>query len=194
MSHHPGRFRVQGAWLLGAAMLAAAALAPATEIDGVASRVGFSLQTRWGQVLEGRFPTVHGEVSELPDGRHQVRLLLSTRDVEILDHPGYTRFTRGGGFFDSDHWPQVEFLSDAYAPALLQQGGSLAGTLRIRGVHRREAFLIRPAACAHPGLDCDVVASGSIHRSNYGMDRWKFAVSENVGFSLRMRVRRDGGA
>ena len=185
---------MQGAWLLGATMLAVAELAFATEIDGVASRVGFSLKTRWGQVLDGRFPTVHGEVSELPDGRHQVRLLLSTRDVEIVGHPGYTRFTRGGGFFDSDHWPQVEFLSDAYAPALLQQGGALTGTLRIRGIHRREAFQIRPAGCARPGLECDVVASGTIRRSNYGMDRWKFAVSEDVGFSLRMRVRGDGGA
>jgi polyisoprenoid-binding protein YceI len=39
-----------------------------------------------------------------------------------------------------------------------------------------------------------VVATGSIRRSNYGMDRWKFAVSEDVRFSLRMRVRRDDGA
>jgi polyisoprenoid-binding protein YceI len=175
-------------------MLAVAALALATEIDGVASRVGFTLQTRWGQVLEGRFPTVHGQVSELPDGRHQVRLLLSTRDVEIVGHPGYTRFTRGGGFFDADHWPQVEFLSDAYAPALLQQGGPLTGTLRIRGIHRREAFVIRPAGCAQPGVDCDVVANGTIHRGDYGMGRWRLALSEEVAFSLRMRVRRDGGA
>ena len=185
---------MKGAWCLGAAMLAATTLALAAEIDGVASRVGFQLQTRWGQVLEGRFPTVHGEVSELPGGRRQVRLLLSTRDVEIVGHPGYTRFTRGGGFFDADHWPQVEFLSDAYAPALLQHGGALTGTLRIRGVHRREVFVIQPSRCAQPGIGCDVVATGSIRRSNYGMDRWKFAVSEDVRFSLRMRVRRDDGA
>ena len=190
----PGRVHRQGAWLLGAALLAASALALATEIDGVASRVGFSLKTRWGQVLEGHFPTVHGEVSELPDGRHQVRLLLSTRDVEIVGHPGYTRFTRGDGFFDADHWPQVEFLSDAYAPALLQHGGPLTGTLRIRGIHRREAFVIRPAGCAHPGVDCDVVANGTIQRGDYGMGRWRLALSGEVPFSLRMRVRGDGGA
>lgn len=189
-----GRIRGRGAWLLGAALLAASALALASPIDSVASRVGFSLTTRWGQVLEGRFPTVHGEVDELPDGRHQVRLQLSTRDVEIVGHPGYTRFTRGGGFFDADHWPQVEFLSDAYAPALLQHGGALAGTLRIRGVHRREVFEIAPAGCARPGRDCDVVATGTIRRGDYGMDRWKFAVSAEVGFSLRMRVRGDAGA
>ena len=190
----PGRNRSRGAWLLGAALLAVATLAQATQIDSVASRVGFSLTTRWGQVLEGRFPTVHGEVEELSDGRHQVRLLLSTRDVEIVGHPGYTRFTRGGGFFDADHWPQVEFLSDAYAPTLLQHGGALAGTLRIRGVHRREVFLIQPAGCSLPGRDCDVVATGTIRRGDYGMDRWKFAVSADVGFSLRMRVRGGAGA
>ena len=190
----PGRVHRQGAWLLGAALLAASALALATEIDGVASRVGFSLKTRWGQVLEGHFPTVHGEVSELPDGRHQVRLLLSTRDVEIVGHPGYTRFTRGDGFFDADHWPQVEFLSDAYTPRLLHDGGKLGGTLRMRGVQHHQVFDVLPAACDAPGRDCDVVANGTIQRGDYGMGRWRLALSGEVAFSLRMRVRGDGGA
>ena len=178
-----------GAWWLGAALSALTALALAGEIDTVASRIGFTLQTRWGQTLEGRFPRYRGEVVELPDGRHQVRLLLSAADVEIVDHPGYTRFTRGRGFFDAAHWPQVEFVSDAYPPALLQHGGELLGTLRIRGVQRRETFVITPSACERPGRDCDVVASGSIRRGDYDMDRWNFALSQQVRFTLRMRMR-----
>jgi polyisoprenoid-binding protein YceI len=175
-------------------LLLAASLACATELDPVASQIGFTLRTRWGQSLQGRFPEARGEVAELADGRHQVRLQLSTRSVEILGHPSYTRLTRGDGFFDAERYPQVDFVSEAYPPQLLRSGGALPGVLTIRDVRHREVFIISPATCARPARDCDVVASGSIHRSNYGMDRWKFAVSENVGFSLRMRVRRDGGA
>ena len=95
-------------------LLLAASLACATELDPVASQIGFTLRTRWGQSLQGRFPDARGEVAELADGRHQVRLQLSTRSVEILGHPSYTRLTRGDGFFDAERYPQVDFVSEAY--------------------------------------------------------------------------------
>lgn len=183
-----------GAWWWGALLLLAAVQAAATEIDGPASQAGFSLQTRWGQTLQGRFPSVRGEVDTLADGRRRVRLELATGDVEILGHPGYTRFTRGQGFFAAERWPQVEFLSDPYPPALLQHGGALGGSLRIRGIARHTVFLIEPAACARPGRDCDVVASGRIRRSDFDMARWRVAISEEVDFALRIRLRPDGDA
>ena len=170
-------------------LLLAASLACATELDPVASQIGFTLRTRWGQSLQGRFPEARGEVAELADGRHQVRLQLSARSVEILGHPGYTRLTRGDGFFDAERYPQVDFVSEAYAPQLLRSGGALPGVLTIRDVRHREVFIISPATCARPARDCDVVASGSIHRADFGMDRWTFAVSDRVLFSLRVRVR-----
>lgn len=179
-------------WVWGMMLALVAALlipepASAAEIDPVASHMGFTLTTRWGQPLQGRFPDAHGEVAELGDGRHQVRLQLSTRTVEIVDHSAYTRFTRGSSFFDAAHYPQMEFISDAYTPELLRRGGALPGVLTIRAVHRREVFTISPATCAQPARDCDVVASGSIHRTDYGMDRWNFALSDKVRFSLRVR-------
>jgi polyisoprenoid-binding protein YceI len=166
-----------------------AGVAAAAEIDPVASHIGFILKTRWGQSLEGRFPEARGEVAELPDGRHQVRLQLAARAVEIEGHASYTRLTRGSGFFDVEDYPLVEFVSDAYAPGLLHSGGALSGTLTIRNLRHREVFTISPARCARPARDCDVVASGSIHRGDYGMDRWNFALSDTVRFSLRVRVR-----
>jgi polyisoprenoid-binding protein YceI len=175
------------------AALLVAELASAAEVDPVASRIDFTLTTRWGQPLQGRFPDAHGEVAELGDGRHQVRLQLSTRSVEIVNHSTYTRYTRGSSFFDAAHYPQMEFICDAYPPELLRRGGALPGVLTIRAVHRREVFTISPATCAQPARDCDVVASGSIHLSNYGMDRWNFALSDKVRFSLRLRVRREAG-
>jgi len=178
-------------WVVGgvAVIGLAVGLASAAEIDPAGSQVGFVLRTRWGQSLQGRFPDARGEVAELPDGRHQVRLRLAARSVEILGHGSYTRITRGVGFFDVERYPVVEFVSDPYAPHLLHEGGALAGTVTIRDVRHREVFTIDPAACLEPARTCDVVASGSIHRSDYGMDRWNFALSDKVRFALRVRVR-----
>ena len=180
--------------MLGAALALAAGWTPGAEIDPVASQIGFTLHTRWGQALEGRFPEARGEVAQLTDGRHQVRLRLSTRSVEIVDHPSYTRLTRGSGFFDAARFPEIDFVSDAYSPELLRSGGELPGTLSVRDVRRREVFTIEPASCDTPARACDVVGTGSIHRDDYGLGRWGFALTDRVRFSLRVRVRGDAGA
>lgn len=161
----------------------------AAEFDPAHTRVGFTLKTRWGQVLEGRFPRFTGEIETLPDGHQRARLRLDARTVEIVGHPKYTGFTRGEGFFEADRFPEVEFVSEPYAAGLLEKGGKLAGELRIRDVRRRETFTIAPAECARPALSCDAVAAGTVRRSDYGVDRWMFAVSDAVRFQLRLRQR-----
>lgn len=172
--------------------LAVALLLPAAwaaEIDTARSRIGFQLKTRWGQVLEGRFPDWSGEIIQVTDQRRQVRLRLPTREVEILGHPRYSKITRGAGFFDAEHHPWVEFVSDPYTDELLREGGLLGGALTIRGVRRREVFTLEPAACERPTVDCDVIASGVVYRSDYAMDRWGFALSDRVVFNLHIRTR-----
>jgi polyisoprenoid-binding protein YceI len=176
------------------ALAFAGSLARAADVDPAASKIGFLLTTRWGQTLQGRFPDANGIVEQLPDGRHQVRLRLSTRSLEIVGHSSYTRMARGHGFFDADTYPLVEFVSEPYAPELLRQGGPMPGTLSIRDVHRREVFTIEPAACDTPARGCDVIGSGSIHRGDYGLGRWSLAFADKVRFLLRVRVRGDAGA
>ena len=180
---------VLAATLLSAALLLSTA--SAARIDRDASRITFTLKTRWGQILQGRFPEFGGDVVALPDGQHQVQFKLATRAVEILGSPRYTRLTRGPGFFDAQRHPQLEFVSVPYPVSLLHEGGALAGTLRIRGIGRQEVFTIDPADCANPARACDVVANGSIRRSDYGIDRWTFALSDRVRFTLRIRLRGD---
>ena len=175
-------------------LVLAGSSARAADIDPATSAIGFRLFTRWGQTLQGRFPDSGGVVEQLPDGRHQVRLRLSTRTVEIVGHSGYTRMARGRGFFDVADYPQIEFVSEPYPPELLQHGGALPGTLSIRDVQRREVFTIEPATCDAPARDCDVVGTGSIHRGDYGLGRWGFALADRVRFLLRVRVRGDAGA
>lgn len=177
---------------LFAVLLSAAACAAA--IDPAASSIGFTLKTRWGRTLVGEFPKYDGEIALLPDGRHQVRLQLSARDVEIDGNQTFTRLTRGEGFFDAGHFPRVHYVSDPYPAELTRDGGRLGGLLTIRGVQRREVFIIRPAVCERPGVECDVVASGSIDRNDYGVDRWGFALSNRVVFTLRVRTVAGDGA
>ena len=42
--------------------------------------------------------------------------------------------------------------------------------------------------CARPAVDCDVVATGAVRRSDYDMDDWKLAINDRVVFVLRARV------
>lgn len=172
---------------LPAASAADAAL-PATSIDP-ASRVEFTLHTRWGQTLHGRFPGVSGGIEQDADGRRRVRIVLDATTVDIAGSPRYTRFARGPSFFDVARHPTVEFVSDPYPERLLHEGGDLAGELFLHGVRRHERFVIAPSRCDRPGLDCDIVAFGTIQRSAYGVDGWKIALREPVRFTLRVRTR-----
>ena len=58
-------------------------------------------------------------------------------------------------------------------------------------MRRRETFTVAPATCDRPAQDCDVVAGGSVRRTDYGVDRWVLAVSDIVRFDLRLRLRED---
>ena len=157
-------------------------------LDTKRSEIGFSLRTRWGQQLEGRFDDWRGDIAVLADGRHQVRLILDADSVEIIDSRAYTRITRGPGVFDAARYPEVRFVSDPYPATLAREGGEMTGILSIRGVQRRETFRVTAADCARPGLDCEVIGEGDVRRSQYAMDRWSYALADQVRFTLRIRT------
>ena len=148
--------------------------------DQAHSRFGFELRTRWGLKLDGVFPRFEGELRQLSDDRQQVQLSMFTRDVEIEGYPRYTEWTRGEQFFDAKRYPVVSFVSRPYDKALLVSGGPLAGDLTIRGITRPKTLDLAPSTCGRPALDCDVVATGAVRRSDYDMDAWQMAVSDRV--------------
>jgi len=179
----------------GACFALAALAAGAQDFDRARSRIGFELQTRWGQRLQGAFPDYEGNVEALPDGRHRVRMALRTASVEIVGHPNYTSFSRGDGFFAAKRYPEIRFVSDPYPVALLRSGGALHGELEMHGVRRRQAFVIAPAPadCARPAYDCDLQVAGSVRRGDYGIDAWQIAVRDRVRFVLRVRLSAEAG-
>lgn len=180
------------AWLVLLCLLCALSWpSAAQQFDPVHTRFGFEVRTRFGRQLTGTFPRYQGEVIRLPDGRRQVRLALATAAVELADSPRYTALARGEGFFDAARHPWVEFVSEPHTDTLLQNGGELRGRLSIHGVTRYEVFVLQPSECARPGLDCDVVAHGSVSREYYGLDSWRLALRDQVRFSLRVRLREE---
>lgn len=184
------RMRIKAWWLAGVALCAAlCAHASDLRFDMARSQFGFELDTRWGQQLLGRFPRFDGKVVALADGSQQVQLRMYTRDVEIVGHPRYTKWARGERFFAADTWPAVVFVSRPYDPAVVRAGGPLAGSLSIRGVTRPETLTVQKAACDRAGLDCDVVVTGTIRRSHYGMNAFGLAMADKVTFVLRSRLR-----
>lgn len=184
--------RVLLAALAGAGLLSGIALSGtvlAQALDPARSRIEFDLKTRWGQTITGHFPRYDGEVAQLPDGRREVRIRLAAASVEVEGSRRYTRFARGERFLDAEHHPWVEFRSDPYGAELVRQGGPLYGTLSMHGVSRRETFMLEPGACERPARDCDVVAQGRVLRTNYGVESWRWALTDDVNFRLRVRLR-----
>jgi len=159
----------------------------AQALDPSHTSFGFELRTRWGQRVAGTFPRYQGELIRLPDGRRQVRITLATGAVEVAQSTRYAAMARGEGFFDAARYPQIEFLSEPHTDALLHDGGPLRGKLSMHGVSRRETFAVKPATCARPGLDCDVVAQGSVSREDYRLSGWQLALRNEVQFDLRVR-------
>jgi len=162
------------------------------ELDPVNSRLQFEVRTRVGQRLRGEFPRYEGLVDLLPDGRHRVRLRVSTASAEIPGKPRYTGWMRGDSFFDTLRHPWMEFVSEPYPADALARGGQLRGHLTLRGATRAETLDVEPAACAHPGRDCPIEVHGDIVRSHYGMDDWQVVLSERVRFSMQVWLREAG--
>lgn len=195
-------------WRPGLALLAAMLAVPAGAVsaanevgdgerrtlpfDPAHSRVGFHLRTRWGQRLRGGFPAYEGEVRVGADGRREVWVRLDSTRMEIEGHRRFTRWARGPEFFDIARFPGIEFRSETYDDTLLREGGSLHGTLTMRGQARSVRFVVEPATCDQPGVGCDVVASGVVDRTDFGMDGWRVAVGDAVRFELRVRTRAGG--
>jgi polyisoprenoid-binding protein YceI len=182
---------LQAAWRVGLALACASGFvsARAQPLDPARSRIEFELRTRWGQAIVGHFPRYEGEVVVLADGRHEVRIRLAAASLEVEGSPRYTRFARGERFLDAGRHPWVEFRSDPYVGELVRSGGPLHGTLTMHGVTRRETFVLAPSDCARPARDCDVLAQGHVLRTHYGVESWRWALTDDVNFRLRVRLK-----
>jgi polyisoprenoid-binding protein YceI len=160
------------------------------ELDGARSHAIFEVKVLYLIGLHGEFGSVHGTLSV--DRARDVAIVDATIDtnaVHMRNHV-YENWVKSAEFFDATHFPQIHFISAEFPLQRLAQGGSIVGTLTIRGLSKSAMFEIDPAGCADPLRGaCALAASGSIRRSEFGMRSRRGTLSDKVDFGLSVFVR-----
>lgn len=155
-------------------------------IDGSRSRASFEVQLRLPMRAVGRFETVSGELRGSPERGWRVHVGVDGRGLRF-DGPGWMeRITRSEAFLALDTYPDIEFLSESVADALLHHGGELRGRLTLRGRQRDVRFRLLPATCARPGVDCELRVAGIVSRHDFGMNAYRFTVRDPVAVDFRV--------
>ncbi|PJK12417.1 hypothetical protein CO614_05220 [Lysobacteraceae bacterium NML120232] len=168
--------------LLG--LLPMAAQAGQRSIDPARSSAVFDIGLYNGSRVTGRFAQMQGEILMHPDGHWQVRMRFASAHTEVPGHARYTRLLRGAHFFDSQRHPSIDFVSEPFLPARLQEAGAFHGELTLRGITRRERLYLERRHCAAPLIECPIEVSGQISRSRYGMHSLRWAAADEVRFRL----------
>jgi polyisoprenoid-binding protein YceI len=173
--------------LLAPAAMSSRAQTTVQLFDPGNSSASFLVHFRFLPQAGGQFSRVSGELQ--PEAGQQ-RVLVSVDGRSLVFHgPNWmNRVTRSDDFLAVDHYPEISFRSESFAPDLLRTGGELRGELALRGQRRTVAFRLLPSACPQPGRDCDIQVQGSVSRREFGMTSYRFSVRDNVDFDFRVRL------
>ncbi|MGA9342855.1 MAG: YceI family protein [Rhodanobacteraceae bacterium] len=153
-------------------------------LDGARSQAKFSLKAFWLIDVHGTFGRMHGTVRI--DHFRSEAVVDAHIDVNAVHmaNPDYERGARSAEFFDAARYPDIHFVSDAFPLLRLTAGGPLPGMLDMHGNRNPVDFLIAPAACQRPAIDCPLQVSGVIRRSAFGMHARRATLSDKVTLSL----------
>jgi polyisoprenoid-binding protein YceI len=177
------------ALLLARVIHAQPAGAQALELDAARSHAAFEVKVLYLIGLHGEFGAVHGMLKvDDTQGLATVEATINTNAVRMRTRR-YENWVKSNEFFDAQHFPQISFVSKPFPVAQLESGGTLSGTLTIRGLNKPADFSIAAPACttALAGT-CEIVASGTIRRSEFGMRSRRGALADKVDLSLSIVV------
>lgn len=160
-------------------------------LDAARSSADFEVKVLWLIGVHGRFGKVHGTVTI--DRAHGTVVADARVEVEAITmrNHSYEEWVKSPEFFDVANHPQIRFLSDPFPSDRLRDGGSIAGTLSLRGLDRRLTLQVEPSACPDAiAGDCPVQADGTIRRSEFGMKSRRGTLSDKVdlGFSVYLEA------
>ena len=159
------------------------------KFDPAQSRAEFGVRVMWLIPVHGRFGSMRGTiVIDHFRGTARVDALIDAADVHMRSR-GDEAWVKSPEFFDVQHFPQIQFVSEAFSLERLSKGGQVGGTLTIRGVSKPAHFEIDVTACPGAiGVDCPVEAGGTIRRSDFGMRSHRGALSDKVDLDFSIRV------
>ena len=157
-------------------------------VDPATSSARFIVDVRLPIRAEGRFTEIEGELKPRPDGQCEVHVRVRADTVEYDGPEWMANLTRSPAFLDAEAHPDVGFDSQAFPVAWLNTGGSLRGTLRLRGRERPVEFALQAAECATPGTGCPLRVRGEVSRRDFGMQAYRFTVKDAVRFEFAIQL------
>lgn len=174
-------------WLTGLALAACSLLAPAQErtqlleLDSQRSHADFEVKLLWLVGVHGRFDHVHGTIAiDRFNNSATVDARIDTNTVSMRTR-SYETWVKSTEFFDTQHYPEIRFVSEPIPLQRLQTGGEIDGALTVRGVTQNVRFnLITPTCPAAESENCPIEAEGNIERSEFGMHSQRGALSNKV--------------
>jgi len=165
------------------------ASADTLQFDQSKSFAEFSVRVMWLIPVHGRFGRVHGGIRiDHFRSSASVEALIDVADMHMRTR-GDEAWAKSAEFFDAQHFPQIQFVSEPFSLARLDKGGTVSGMLTVRGIARPATFELQASRCGTaPGGECPVEAEGAIRRSDFGMRSRRGALSDKVDLSFSIRV------
>ncbi|MEP6484672.1 MAG: YceI family protein [Rudaea sp.] len=160
------------------------------EIDSPKSHANFEVKVMWLVNVHGDFGAVKGSLTvDRFRGSANVEADIDADDLHMRTHSHET-WAKSVEFFDSAHFPKIHFSSASFPLARLAAGGEIEGTLTLRGVEQPIRLTVDAADCKDPlSGECAVEAWGAIHRSEFGMQSRRGALSDKVQLRLSAFVK-----
>jgi len=159
------------------------------QLDAARSQAGFTVKVLWLIGVAGEFGVVRGSLDIdrfRGTARVDARIEADTLSMRSAHN---AKWAKSAEFFDATHYPQIVFASDDFPLVRLRAGGTLDGTLTLRGIVKPARFRILPSDCAQPLAGaCAVQAEGDIERSDFGMHSRRGTLADKVALRLRIFV------
>ncbi|MCQ4160655.1 YceI family protein [Roseomonas sp. GC11] len=162
------------------------------QIDQRYGTVGFAVSVLGLFDVKGRFARFDGELNldlQRPE-LSSVRVELDTPSVD-MPQPDQAELLRSPAYFDVERFPRARFASQAITP-LSPTRYRITGTVEIRGVTQPlllEANLLNRHTDTARGMEvADLVITGEVLRSGFGMVADRPALSDRVQLDIRIHL------
>lgn len=197
-------FALQRYGCLAALVLAVVMVSPA----GNAAAVSYGVDEHSGSIeflirglgllpVHGNFAHFMGRLDLDPQDLAQTRIEMDVDAGEIESPwPGVAPRLRSMAYLDAEMFPHIRFRSIAVTPAP-DRHFILSGILTIRGVDRPQRLDVTAMQIGGGDADgtvADIVATGTLNRSEFGMVADPGLVSDVIRVTISSRIRMPRGA
>jgi polyisoprenoid-binding protein YceI len=156
-------------------------------IDSSNSQAQMSISLRIPVHPVGKFKTISGELTQLPEQKMSVRLQIDVQDLQMNGPSWVQKSTVSKQFLDSQSHPRIDFQSIPFSNQLLISGGDIKGQLTIKGQAQPVVFVVASSTCHRPGFTCPVMGKGMVNRNDFAMTAYRWTVRDEVQFSFQLK-------